>query len=140
MTENAILYPILAHILLVFSLFSLLTLRRTKAAKEKAVDLKEIAVNNNAWPDYALLASNNIINQFEAPVIFYALCIITYITETTTTLGVILASVYMALRYAHAYVHVTSNHVPHRQMIFTISMFVLMAIFILTTVQITGLI
>jgi len=66
------LYPVLAHIFLVLLLFILLGIRKAGAVKNKAVNLKETALNNQAWTPDVIKVSNNIANQFETPVLFYA--------------------------------------------------------------------
>ena len=136
MNNAAILYPILAHIFLVFILYILMGVRKHKAVKAKDVNYKEASLNNKAWPERTLLVTNNLANQSEAPVLFYALCIVTFLTNTSNVFAVGLAIAFVSLRYIHSYVHVTSNYVPHRALAFMLSLVTLLVLFIQTTAQV----
>ena len=65
---------------------------------------KKAALDNKAWPDYVLVVSNNLANQYEAPILFYVVCIVSYVTNSVTDLTIWLACGYCALRYLHSYV------------------------------------
>lgn len=138
MNEVAILYPILAHIILVFGLYILLGLRKSAAVKSKSVDLKEASLNNQAWPSSVIQVSNNIANQFESPILFYALCLITFLTGVSNLLAISLAWSFVALRYVHSYIHIGSNFVPYRLRAFALSLIVILALLVQTIVQIAS--
>ena len=137
MNEVTILYPVLAHIILVLGLYILLGLRKFAAVKSKRVDLKETSLNNQAWPSSVIQVSNNIANQFESPVLFYALCFITCLAGASNLLAISLAWAYVASRYVHSYVHTGSNFVPSRFRAFVVSLVLLLALLIQTIIQIT---
>jgi len=132
----SILYPLLAHILLVVSLYFLLIIRKSKAIKAKAVDFKKTALNNKAWPEDVVQVSNNLDNQFESPLVFYGLCIITVLVGAVNNFAIGLSVAYVLFRYIHAYVHVGSNYVPHRLRAFALSLFMLLLLLIQTSVHI----
>lgn len=136
MKEVTILYPVLAHIVLVLGLYILLGLRRVSAVKDKSVDLKEAALNNQAWPSNVIQVSNNIANQFESPILFYALCLITFLTGTSNVLAISVAWIYVVLRYLHSFFHTGSNFVPYRFRTFILSLVVMMVLLIQTIIQI----
>lgn len=136
MNGISILYPLLAHMLLVLALYILLLARKSKAIKEKAVDFKQTALNNKAWPADVVKVSNNLDNQFESPILFYALCFITLLTGSVNMFAILLANGYVLLRYIHAYIHVTSNYVPYRMRVFALSALLMLALLIQTTVLI----
>jgi hypothetical protein len=64
-------------------------------------------------------------NLFEVPVLFYALCAFIAITRMTTLFLLACAWGYVALRAAHAYVHLTHNKVVRRFQTFVASTLVL---------------
>lgn len=130
MKDVVILYPILAHILLILGLYILLILRKVTAIKEKRVDLKVTALNNKAWPDSVVKVSNNMANQFESPILFYVLCIIIFLTGASNIFVMSLAWLYIALRYVHAYIHTGSNFVPYRLRVFALSLVVILVLLI----------
>ena len=135
MKPLSILYPVLVHIVLVLGLYIVLGIRKSAAIKSKSVDLKETSLNNKAWPTGVVQVSNNIDNQFESPLLFYVVCIITYLAEASTAISILLAWLYVALRYFHSYIHIGSNYVPYRLKIFVVSLLTILALLILLVVR-----
>lgn len=65
---------------------------------------------------------DNFKNQFEMPVIFYALCILFIIDQSTNQSVVIAAWVFVVMRILHAIVQCTNNKIfPNRFGVFLIS-------------------
>jgi hypothetical protein len=64
---------------------------------------------NRGEPAESLVVKNNLANQYELPVLFYACCILLYMTEADNLIALVLAWIFVALRYAHAFVHVTTS-------------------------------
>lgn len=122
MNEVFLLLPILAHILLVISLYFVLASRKMAAVKAGGVDLQTTALNNKAWPDSVLKVSNNIDNNFEAPVLYYAVCLVSFVLGVTNTVAIVCSIAYVVLRYVHSYVHIGSNYVPLRMRLFALSL------------------
>ena len=135
MKPLSILYPVLVHIVLVLGLYIVLGIRKSAEIKSKSVDLKETSLNNKAWPTGVVQVSNNIDNQFESPLLFYVVCIITYLAEASTSISILLAWLYVALRYFHSYVHIGSNFVPYRLEIFAVSLLIILALLILLVIR-----
>jgi hypothetical protein len=133
MNPDTILYPVLAQILLVLILFTLLGKRKFNAAKAKTVDVKAAAMDTKAWPRDVVLVSNNIANQFEVPVLFYVIAIVTYLNDSVTIISVVCAWLFVAARYCHAYVHVTKNCVPIRLRFFLISLLSVLVMLVTTS-------
>ncbi|MDX2319988.1 MAG: MAPEG family protein [Moritella sp.] len=131
-----ILYPLLGHMLLVLSLYILLIMRKSKAIKAKSVDFKKTALNNKAWPEDVVQVSNNLDNQFESPLVFYALCIITVLVGAVNSFAIALSVAYMVFRYIHAYVHVGTNYIPHRLRAFALSLVAMLLLLIQTSIHI----
>ena len=64
---------------------------------------------------------DNFKNQFELPVIFYALCLLFIVTDSSNTGLVIAAWVFVASRVLHTLIHVTNNKIfPNRFLAFLI--------------------
>ena len=85
-------------------------------------------------PEYLRVLSRHVVNLHEAPVLFYTISIIAFVTETVSTLIIALAWAYVALRYVHSFVHLTSNKVLHRFRLFATSQLVLLVLWILVLV------
>ena len=138
MKEISILYPVIAHVVLVLGLYILLGFRKSAAVKRKSVDLKKASINNQAWPSSVRQVSNNIANQFESPILFYTLCFIIYLAGASNTLAVILAWLYVVLRYIHSYIHTGSNFVPSRFRVFVLSLVTIIALLVQIVFQLSG--
>ena len=74
--------------------------------------------------------TRHVINLYEAPILFYVVSIIAYVTGTESTLIIVLAWAYVALRFAHSYVHLTTNRVVNRFRVFATSQLLLLALWI----------
>jgi hypothetical protein len=131
MSSNHIFWPILAQVLLTLIMFIVLGMRKAKAVHAGKVDRKQAALDNRVWPDDVVKVSNNIANQFEAPVLFYILCLVIYSIDAAGTVAIVLAWLFALSRCAHAYVHVGSNCVPMRLRLFLVGCLVLLAMLIL---------
>lgn len=131
MSLNHIFWPVLAQVLLTLVMFTLLGVRKARALRNGKVDRKRTALDNRAWPEDVVKVSNNVANQFEAPVLFYVLCLVIYSVNASGTFTIILAWLFVLSRFAHAHVHVGSNYVPMRLRLFLFGSFVLLAMLIL---------
>lgn len=127
MISNHIFWPVLAQVFLTLIMFIVLGVRKAKAVKARQVNRQQAALDNRVWPEEVVKVSNNIANQFEAPVLFYILCLVMYSIGAAGTAAVTLAWVFALSRYAHAYVHVGTNYVPMRLRLFLVGCFVLLA-------------
>jgi len=78
--------------------------------------------------------SRHLINLYEAPVLFYAIVIIAFVTNQSGTAPVILAWTFTALRVAHSYVHLGSNRLLLRFRLFLASLLVLTALWALVLI------
>jgi len=126
MTGYQIFWPLVAHVALVYGLYALLGMRRAKMVRSGGIAKSDYRENRDE-PAESLVVKNCLANQFELPVLFYACCVLLYITEADNLAAVGLAWVFVALRYAHAAVHVTSNDLRYRSPIFTAGYVVLAA-------------
>ena len=73
---------------------------------------------------------------FETPVLFYAIILVAFVTGQTGTLLLGLAWTFVALRFIHSYVHLTSNVVIVRFRVFGASMLVLSALWVMVLTNI----
>ncbi|MBW6420845.1 MAPEG family protein [Rhizobium sp. XQZ8] len=119
---DATLWPMIAHAALVFFLYWLLSRRRFEAVRAgsiKAGDFRE----NRQEPPESLLVNNNIKNQFELPVLFYAVSLALYASTADNWGTVALGWIFVLSRYAHSYIHLTSNRLRYRRPAFMIGFF-----------------
>jgi hypothetical protein len=91
------------------------------------VKLGDIALGNDAWPDAAKQWGNNFSNQFETPVLFYALCLAATLAGATGWVMTALAWAYVATRVGHTLIHTGANDVRMRFNVFLVGVAVLAA-------------
>ena len=116
---TAMFWPMIAHVFLVFCLYGLLIVRRNKYTftdRESAIKLRDRGEEARE----SHLVNRNIANQFELPVLFHIACLLLYITDADNIVTVVLAWLFVLSRYAHSYVHVTSNRLRQRGVLFGI--------------------
>ena len=119
MTGYEMFWPIVAHAVLVIILYGLLSIRRSavvKAGKAAPHQFRE----NRDEPAESLVVRNSLANQFELPVLFYVISMILYTTQADNLPALALAWLFVISRYAHAYVHVTSNNLRYRGPLFAL--------------------
>ncbi|MBP1850512.1 MAPEG family protein [Rhizobium halophytocola] len=129
MTGFQIFWPILAHVLLVYGLYGLLRIRRGRLFRERRINADNVRWSMGEPPESQGVL-NAIGNQFELPVLFYVCCILLYIAEADNLAAVLLAWLFVATRYAHAAVHVTTNRIRFRFYMFISGYLVLGAMWI----------
>ncbi|HEX7063336.1 MAG TPA: MAPEG family protein [Woeseiaceae bacterium] len=124
-----ILYPAAAlFALTAFAVFRLAYLR-LDAIKRGEVDPRYFrSFRDGAEPEPSHVAARHVKNLFEAPVLFYVAVLIAFATAQSGWLPVTLAWAYVALRFAHTWVHLTSNVVLLRFRLFALSWIVLVVL------------
>lgn len=118
MTGFEMFWPLLAHALLVFCLYALLVVRR--AAVVRSGKVERIAFRENlAEPEESRVVNRAIANQFELPVLFYAACILLFITEADNIVAIVLAWIFVVARYVQVAMQLTGN-LPLRRLSFMV--------------------
>jgi hypothetical protein len=122
---TAILYPVLAQIILTLIILGLMAYNRTSALASGEVRAQDIAIDNTRWPERIRKYANCYGNQFELPVVFYVLCLISHTTRTADLIFVILAWIFVITRIVHAFIHTGSNVVRLRGGVFGLGFIVI---------------
>lgn len=81
-------------------------------------------------PGASQVTARHLRNLFEAPVLFYVIVVIAFVTGQSGWLIVTLAWLYVALRAVHSWVHLTSNVVLLRFRLFAVSWIVLIVLWL----------
>lgn len=125
--QQAILYPTFALVVLTFAVALRLGQLRFAAVKRGDVNPRYYELNRGGkLPDYLIKVSQNYDNLLELPILFYALVALLLASGQVELTQVILAWVFVALRYLHSYIHITSNNLKHRMRAFLLGGVVLM--------------
>lgn len=125
MSVMEVLLPVFVQVILTLCVAFMLAYKRVTVLRSGKVRGKEIALREPNWPEHAQQAGNNYLSQFELPVLFYVLMIVLLITRQADFILMTLAWIFVALRIAHAYVHLTSNSISLRGPLFGIGLLVL---------------
>lgn len=125
--SSAVLWPMLAHIAWVFMLYAWLTVARAQAVKRGEVDYSSFEFNREEPPAVARIRLN-LANQFELPVIFYALVVLLIALGKVAMFDVIAAWVFVAGRVAHTLVQTLTDNVPLRGNVFIINFLAVVAL------------
>ena len=80
----------------------------------------DLAMGRVAWPDDAAKRAANYRNQFELPVLFYAVVAFALITKGADTLMIVLAWLFVLTRIVHAAIHIGPNKVRWRSPAFAL--------------------
>ncbi|WP_339915699.1 MAPEG family protein [uncultured Brevundimonas sp.] len=120
-----LLFPFLIQITLSLGLVLLLGNTRVGALKRREVRLADVAVANDAWPTRARIIANQYQNQFEAPVLFYALVIMAIVVGADGPVMTGLAWAFVASRLVHSLIHLNGNNVRRRFLAFVSGIMIL---------------
>ena len=122
MNQVAILYPVFVQVLLVVVVGMSMATARARAVKtvDRQRGNPDLAMGRFAWPDDAVKRAANYRNQFEAPVLFYAVVAFALITKGADTLMIVLAWLYVLTRIVHAAIHIGPNKVRWRSPAFAL--------------------
>lgn len=118
MSPLALLTPVFVQVGLTAFLMVWMGHVRYQAVKSGAVKLKDVALRQPNWPVPVLRIANCYHNQFETPVLFYAVVAFIMITNQIDILMVLLAWGFVIARLIHAAIHTTQESVLNRFYIF----------------------
>ncbi len=139
MNQTAIFWPMLAQVLLIYIVYAVLGRRRFGPLLAGTVKPRSFA-NRGEEPTGSATVSNNLMNQFELPVLFFVLCVSLYVTKGAGYLSVALAWLFVLSRFVHAGVHLTQNHLGLRSSAFAIGYVILGLGWTVFALHITGVI
>jgi hypothetical protein len=136
MVIQFVLLPLFVEVLLTFGLMLSMMYWRTSALQRRETHFKDIALREPNWPVRAQQSAYAFSNQFELPVLFYVLTILSIITHHADFLFVVLAWIFVIFRILQAYVHVTSNQVRFRGLFYFGGALVLVVMWVVFMVRI----
>ena len=114
-SPTLILYPVFAMFLLVVVVFARMRSLRFAAVRKNEVSVRFYrAFQDGTEPEPLRVVSRHFSNLFEVPVLFYVGVLMTYVTQQVNWGLIGCAWLYVVLRYAHSYIHLTSNDVVVR--------------------------
>ncbi len=119
--EKWLLLPLFLHVLLILVVGGISLRARIKTVVSRQIKLKAIALNSDAWPDEVRKLGNNFDNQFQMPMLWYAVCGLIIVTVKPDWICIGLSWGFLVARVLHSMVHTGSNNVPLRSRMFLVS-------------------
>ena len=136
MSQAAVLLPVFVQIALTFGLLFWMGKERQAAITRGEVRIENIALGQSGWPTRATQLHRAFQNQFEMPVLFYVLVALALATKKADLLFVAMSWAFVLSRLAHAWIHVTDNHVIRRFKAYGAGVFVLMGMWAIFALRI----
>ena len=136
MEAKLILYPLLAMFLLICLVAATMLRRRVTFYKQNRVHPQKTATSSEmaaVMPDSR--GPDNFRNLFELPIMFYVATLTIYAAGLICMPHLILAWGFVIARYAHSFIHCTSNVVMHRFYAFLTSCVLLVCIWLMLAYQ-----
>jgi hypothetical protein len=116
----ALLWPMLAQIGWTFMLYAWLTVARTRAVNSGKIDYSCFVLGREEPLEVARI-TRNLANQFELPVIFYAVVVLLVALGRVTWFDLVVAWLFVAGRVLHTLVQTLGDNVVLRGRVFVIS-------------------
>ena len=117
---SSILWPMLAQIGWTFMLYAWLTIARVGAVTRGEVEYSAFVLGREEPREVARI-TRNLANQFELPVIFYAMVVLLLALGRVSAVDAIAAWVFVAVRVIHTLVQTLTDNVPLRGRVFIIN-------------------
>jgi hypothetical protein len=136
MSIQSVLLPLFVQVALTFGLLTWMAKLRDAALRNRDVRWRDIALREPNWPPRVMQISNAYHSQLELPLLFYVLTILAWVLRHADLLFVVMAWMFVLLRLAHAYVHVTSNRVPVRGTVWVAGALVLLIMWVIFAARI----
>lgn len=138
MSGDAIFWPMIVQAGLTYVVYWLMSKRRREAIAAGEATTRQFRENTEE-PARSLTARNNLRNQFELPVLFFAVVVALHATGGANLPAVALAWAFALSRIAHAVVHVTTNRIRHRRPLFIAGWFAVGGLWLLLAAKLAGI-
>ena len=134
MENFGLIYPMAAMVLLTCTVLAALFRARTRSVAAGQVSGSYFRTYRGAEePDASIQLSRHFANIFEAPTLFYVVCLAAMIVNQTAWQFHLLAWAYVLLRAAHAHIHIGENRLRPRILVYFTSWIVLVLMWLYVT-------
>jgi len=128
MDQTKIFIPFFGLMLLTILVWCYMYYLRLSFIFRKKIDTQALAMQYHMLdtiPDKQNYSSENLINLFELPVLFYTVCLFLYVANQVDEFNLILAYGFLIFRIIHSLIHCTYNRVVHRFYAYVVSAIIL---------------
>jgi hypothetical protein len=137
MNSHLLVYPMFALVVLTLSVLFRLFRARVRAVKSGEVSATYFRTyQDGAEPAASAKLSRHFTNLFEAPVLFYVVCLAAMVTNQVSVVLLVLAWAYVVARAVHTFIHTGSNRLQQRIAVYFISWLVLLVMWIVLVVKV----
>ena len=139
MNQVVILYPVFVQVFLTLAVLALLAVARNRAIStmDRQRGNPDLAMGRAQWPDDAAKRAANFRNQFELPVLFYAVVAFALLTKGADSIMLVLAWLFVLTRVVHAAIHVGPNKVRWRTPAFALGFLIVAIMWIKLALHVT---
>ena len=140
MSVQMVLLPVFVLVALTFALLLWMVGSRRRALVGGEAKIPDVALGQPNWPVRATQIANCYANQFELPLLFYALIALALPLRKADLFIVLMSWVFVVTRFAHAGIFVSSNDMGQRSMAWLSGVLVLFAMWLYFALKILLLI
>jgi len=140
MSVQMVLLPLMVQIGLTFALLIAMVGLRRQTLVSGETKIRDIALGEPNWPTRATQVGNCYRNQFELPVLFYALIALALPLRHADLFIVLMSWIFVITRLIHAGVFVTSNDLGRRSVAWLAGALVLLVMWLYFAIRILLLI
>jgi hypothetical protein len=137
--ETDILYPVFALVGLTLAVLVILGFARIGGLLTGRLPpefYKLFRERDDQEPDHLRALARNFQNLLEVPMLFYLGCVTAYVTHAVTEILIVLAWLFVGVRFIHTAIHITYNAQWHRTSAFVVSSLVLIGFWIELALQV----
>ena len=140
MSVQMVLLPVFVLVGLTFALLLWMAGARRQALVGGETKVRDVALGQPNWPTRATQIGNCFKNQFELPLLFYALIALAMPLRHADLFIVVMSWVFVVTRFVHTGIFVTSNDLKQRSLAWFAGVLVLFAMWIYFALRILLLI
>ena len=124
-------YPMLALIIFTILVCASLGILRFLSVQKRQVNPKlYLLMSGYDEPNHLTQINRHHINLLEQPILFYLACILAISLDIQSSSLIYLSWSYLAARLVHSFIHLSYNNALHRMGVFSISLLILLAIWV----------
>lgn len=132
MEQSAVFGPLLALIGWTLLVLLVIPYRRFKAVSNRQIKPQDFKLGESEnVPPYVRIPNRNWMNLLEAPLLFYVICFVLFLSRNVDTSILVLAWCYVGCRVVHSLIHLTCNKVLYRLVAFALSNGILSALWVM---------
>ncbi len=124
--SQQLVFPMAVYVFYIWCLAILNFRTRVQAARSGQVDPKYFKALQGVAPERVITVARHFDNQFQAPVIFFLVCIAHMVLAQANQITITLAWIFILTRWVHSYVHLGKNQLRKRVKAFAAGWLVLL--------------